>query len=248
MKKLVQLSLTAFTHIEAGQFMQRNLDDVVTANVVPSQDAHVERYLNKLRTEETAFDGCLLQIRKNKETAELLVKDHGRDQSVAFLYRQFMVFEYSDNPTEIVAFKNLKGLFDTHRGVAKMNYEIQTKAVNHLVTELRSAVYTADVTTLNLNLAVNRVANTNTDFDTLYSKRSTEISTAELLDTKTVRATITQTYKEYVAYVLGMAIATDAAFYNTLLEIINGTRKQYSDMLARRKGGTTTKEAEVSLN
>jgi hypothetical protein len=247
MKNLSKLTAGSLSHIEMAQFVNRNLDDLETAEVSITNDANVQKLVTELQAEALTFDKSILQIQKNIETEVLILKDKVRDVSYTNIIRQHVVFELSEIPAEVQAFQSIKILLDKHKRLNTMSYEAQTRVSKHLISEFKGA-FAAAVITLNLGTAITRFENAHNDFDATFSKRSTADAGTIVYNTKAVRAVVFEKYKLYANYILAMANTTDSAYYNGMLNIINNNRKYYADLLAKRKGTAPTASAEVSLN
>ena len=87
------LKASALFHIEAGQLIKRNLDDLTTANINLSTDPLVQNYVNKMIADSSQMDLALIQIRAQQETDALEVLDNTRDTSVKVLRMQLKIYK-----------------------------------------------------------------------------------------------------------------------------------------------------------
>nr|WP_199158551.1 DUF6261 family protein [Pedobacter sp. ASV2] len=234
MKKLHELRLTKLSQLELGQFVKRNLDDLVTMGIEVTADKHIAVYIEKLKVDVSLYDQSMLQVRAQAETLELIALDEERDLAFAILKRQLKVFELSNNKTEIDAYIRLNLLFTTYKALPKLNYEAESNAIINLVADLENATYAPLVEILSLNNHINRLKIANDLFNQLFSKRSTITATKVVFDAKALRKNLTDNYNTYSRYVLALAIAEDNVFYNALLDLNNTARKYFSDLLAKR--------------
>lgn len=236
MKELHNLRLTGLTHLEAGQFVKRNLADLTAANVNTATDVHIKNYITQMQTDSALFDKALLQLQKNEETDELAALDHERDMSYMFMYRQFKVYELSKVPAELAAYKSLKIVFSKYKKVTIMNYEAETNAISNLLQDLAIPKYAAHVLTLKLTPHISRLKTDNDNFNARFTTRSTGTAATVVYDAKAIRKTMIANYSNYANYVLLLAQSVNTPYYNGILAIVNNDRKYYSDLLAIRAG------------
>jgi len=248
MKNLHELRGASLTNTEVGQFIKRNLTDLTTAKIDLEADIHIKNYIDQMQADSDQFDKALMQIQKKEETDVLVELDHQRDASLTILNRQFRVYELSKIPDEIAAFKSLKIVFDKYKNVATMNYEAETNAINNLLQNLSELDYAAHVQTLNLTNYVSRLRSDNNEFDVHFTNRSTDTASTTVYNAKAIRKTMFQNYLKYSNYVLLLSDATDASYYNGILDIINNDRKHYSDLLSKRQGSIKAAKAKPTAS
>ena len=240
MKDLHKLRLASLFHIEAGQLIKSNINDLTTANVNLTTDPIIQNYINKLTTDSGLMDLALIQIRKQQETDALEMLDKERDDSFWSLNLQLKVFKKSKNVAEKTAFNTLKIPFNAYKNIDVLNYEAESNAVDNFIIELAKPVYASAISTLNLSGLISQLSTDNAAFKTLFSTRSTTVAGTTHYDAKAIRKTMIANYTAYVGYVLSLTNATEGqpnnAYYDSILDIVNTIRKYYSDMLARREG------------
>ena len=248
MKTLHKLRCTSLSHLEAGQIIKRNLDDLVTASIVTTTDVHIQNYIQELTTKSNLFDQALIQIRKKLETEVLIELDQLRDTALSFFNRQLRVYQISENPAQITAYKALKIVVDAHKDLASLNYEAESNGIDNLLSEFANSTFAPHIATLNLSPFVVRIQTTNNNFKTTFSLRSTDVSSTVVYDAKVIRKAMFDSYTNYINYVLALANVTTANnYYDTILDIINQSRKYFSDLLARREGTGTTPPTNPAL-
>lgn len=244
MKELHKLRVTGLLHIEAGQLIKRNIDDLDTANINLATDPIIQNYINKLTADSGLMDLALIQIRKQQETDALELLDNARDDSYWSLNMKLKSFSRTKNAAEKAAYKTLKIPFDAYKNIDVFNYEAETNAIENFVTELGKPIYATAVTTLGLGGLIAELSADNLVFEDLFSTRSTTVASTTSYNAKAIRKTMIANYNAYIGYVLSLTNATEGqpsnAYYNSILDIINTIRKYYSDMLSRRDGGATT--------
>jgi len=241
---LHKLNSARLTHLEAGQLIKSSIKDLETAAINTATDTHINSYVTKMVTDSALFDKGLLQIKKNKETEEIARLDQLRDLSLTAFNRQLKVYELSINPLFVASYKAVTIVVKNYKNLATLNYEAESNGIDNLITDLRGTSYAPHIATLKMGDFVAAIATTNDDFKALFSKRSTAISATEVFNIKQIRKTVFNNYTNYTQYVLSLAkVNTGNEHYKNILNVINQTRKYYSDLLAKREGGNTPPEA-----
>ena len=237
---LHKLNNARLTHLEAGQLIKSSVKDLETAAINPATDSHINSYVNQMITDSALFDKGLLQIKKNQETDEIARLDRLRDLSLSAFNRQLKVYELSINPAFVAAYKAITIVVKNYKNLATLNYEAESNGIDNLIADFNSPAYAPHIATLNMGAFLGSIAAANDDFKVLFSKRTTDISFTEVFNIKEIRKTAFANYTNYTQYVLSLArVNTGDAYYNNILNIINQTRKYYSDLLAKREGGNT---------
>ena len=237
---LRKLNIARLTHLEAGQLIKSSIKDLETAAINTATDTHINSYVTKMVTDSVLFDKGLLQIKKNQETEEIARLDDLRDLSLTAFNRQLKVYELSINPLFVAAYKAVTIVVKKYKNLATLNYEAESNGIDNLIADLTSTDFAPHITTLNMGDFVANITATNNDFKVLFSKRSTDISFTEVFNMKLIRKAAFANYTNYTQYVLSLArVDTGDDYYKNILNIVNQSRKYYSDLLAKREGGNT---------
>jgi tRNA U34 5-carboxymethylaminomethyl modifying GTPase MnmE/TrmE len=243
MKKLHKLRFAALHNLEAGQLVKSNVTDLATAGINLSTDPIIQNYVTKLTADSSQMDLVLLQVRAQQETHDLEVLDIKRDTSVRVLRMQLNIYKNSDIPAEVAAHNFLKLPFNTYKDIEKLNYEAENNAIDNFIIELAKPQYAAPIATLNLSGLITRMGNDNNSFKTLFSTRSTTTAGTATYDAKAIRKNMITNYDAYATYVLSLTNATTGmpnnGYYSSIFDIVDNIRKYYSDLIARRSGGST---------
>ncbi len=256
MKELVPLTTTLLTNLEAGQLVKRTLTDVAvlspnntdgTPNPMNFEDHIVNGYLMGMTNSLANYELALVQIRKNDETEKIAAADVIRDRAIRAFRQALKAFLLSDMEDEVLNAKSIMTIMDTYKNVELLNYQAESIALDNLVFDLRSNGYLDKVQLLNLTGYVDRIDNANSNFKTLYDGRIAQTSMTIVYDTKLLRKEMINIYNAFTQYVLAMANAIDDETYNNLLMMVNGGRKSFADLLARRQGTTEEQPAETDL-
>ena len=246
MFKLNKFRLASLHHLEAGQLIKRNVDDLFTANINLNTDPLIKSYIDKMIVDTAQMDLALVKIAAQQETKDLELLDHKRDRSVVVTRLQLKIYKNSDDAAEVAAYNTLAIPFKAYGKIETLNFEGETNAIDNFVQELAKPVYASAIATLNLSSFITRMSNDNNAFKALFSSRSTNVANTILYDTKAIRKNLIADYTAYANYVTSLANATiglaNNQYYLDIFNIINNIRKYYSDVLARRTG---TKDASA---
>ena len=238
MAQVHNLKLSNLFHIEAGQLIKRNIDDLVTANINLTTDHLVQNFVNKMIADSVQMDLALIQIKAHQETEALETLDIKRDTSVRVLRMQAKIYRSSNIPAEVDAYNVLKIAFNAYKDIEKMNYEAENNAIDNFVIELAKPVYTSAIATLNLSGLITRMTNDNAAFKTVFSTRSTTAAATTTYDAKAIRKTMMANYNAYILYIQSLTNANEGlpnhAYYLSIFNLIDNARRYFSDILARR--------------
>lgn len=242
MLKLEPVRTSDLTNMEAGQLIRRTLDDLETIDQPVMTDAPLNAYVQEITQQKGWYEKALAQIRKSEETEKIGLADKNRDKAVDAFGKALKLYGVSDDEAEVEASRGLSIVFTSFKGLADLNYEAETMAIDKLVSELESPAHAAKVGLLNLGRYVTRLKTTNAAFKTLFANRMVAGASTESYDMKVIRAELMKTYADMASYVLVMAKALKTPLFLTALNLLNASRKYYSDLLARRTNGKDDKE------
>jgi Family of unknown function (DUF6261) len=237
MKALESLSLSRLTLLEFGQHSKSIYRDVTELGNGKDfiKDVIYKNYLSGLNDASVGYDKAMVQISKSAETEKIVNADTVRDLSFAALSRYLSVFEVSNVPDEVQAYKNLIIIFKNYKGLKKWNLEEETNGIDTLVAELSNDKNAPSVTLINMSSYINRLANDNEAFKKIFSSRTHEVASKDIFDVRVLRKNLKTAYTDMAEYVLTMAKAQDTEEFNQSLKVINTVRKYYADLLAKRK-------------
>lgn len=236
---------TNLTNMEAGQLIRRTLDDFATIDQQLMVDAPLNAYVQEIGRQKGLYEKALAQVRKSEETEKIGLADKNRDQAIQAFSKSLKLYGVSDDLAEVEASRGLSIVFNSFKGLADLNYEAETMAIDKLVSELESPEHAAKVGLLNLGRYIGRLKTTNEAFKTLFANRLVAEASTESYDMKVIRAELMKKYADMANYVLAMAKALNSPLFLTALNLLNASRKYYSDMLARRTNGKDEKERPV---
>ena len=242
---LETLSASALTNMEAGQLILRLLSDLATIDPNLLTDMPYNNYVQGLRNQSNLYEMALAQVQKNEETEKIVQADGIRDKAVSALGLCIKLYALSDDPNEVEASRSLGILFGTYKNLTKLNYEAETLGIDKLISELSKPKYSSKVSLLQMERYVTRLSNANEVFKTVFSGRMVTAAMTETYDLKSIRIEMLKKYSEFTVYVLAMAKALNTPLFITSLNLLNATRKYYSDILSRRKPTKEVQEETV---
>jgi predicted LPLAT superfamily acyltransferase len=245
MLKLEPVRTSDLTNMEAGQLNRRTLDDLATINQTLMIDVPFNAYVQELTRQKGLYENALAQIRKSEETEKISMADKNRDKAVDAFGKALKLYGISDDAAEVEASRGLSIVFNSFKGLADLNYEAETMAIDKLVSDLESPARAAKVSVLNMGRYVTRLKTTNEAFTMLFGNRMVTEASTETYDMKVVRADLMKKYAEFTTYVLAMAKALETPLFLQALTQINASRKYYSDLLARRTNGKDDNDKPV---
>lgn len=244
--KLYPIALSQLHYVETGQFIVRFLTDLKNASIITTTDAEFDALCQAISTQSPAYNDALVQIKAKAESAMLIDQDDSRDKKITTIRRVVSVFEYSDIEAEQIAYKNLKIVLNNFDGLEKLNFEAETLGIVNLLKELRSTTNAPFVQSLGLDKHITNLETANNNFTTTFNKRSTDIVSTVVYNTKALRTKLLEAYKNLAEYVLVMAkTKKNTDYYTNILAVLNNGRQYFADILAKREG-TTAKAAATT--
>ena len=242
---LETLSASTLTNMEFGQLILRILSDLATIDPSLLTNEAYNNYVQKLKNLVELYEKALAQVQKNEETEKIEQADGSRDKSVGAFGLGLRLYALSDDPEEVEASRGLSILFGSYKNLARLNYEAETLGIDKLVSELSGPNYSPKVNILRMERYVKRLTKTNETFKTLFGGRMVGTAMTQTFDLKTIRIEMLKQYNEFCTYVQVMANAVNTPLFLTSLNLLNTSRKYYSDMLARRTSKKEEKEKPV---
>ena len=239
MKHFLQtLGTNYLTNAEVAELATRIVTDYGT---LPPQGpradaAPLEAYIQKITLLSAKYDRGVNRILKNVDTQKLAVLDELRDNAAFSFFKSVKVGLTSDDAIEVEHANRLMVVVDAYRGVARLSFEVETKALETMYAELTGNIYANSVDALGLKKYVDRIKRTNADFQNLFTSRMTTEAMAETFDMRSLRLELLDFIKQYANFLVAMANATNNSFFIQHLQLVNASRKYYSDQIARRRG------------
>ncbi len=235
--KLYPLNLSRLHYVEIGQFIVRFLTDLKNAGIITTTDAEFDALCQAIVTQSPVYNDALVQIKAKAESAMLAERDDIRDKKITTIRRAVSVYEFTDIETEKIAYKNLKIVLNNFDGLEKLNFEAETLGIVNFIKELRNATNAPFAQLLGLDKHITNLETANTNFSTIFDKRSTDAVSTVVYDTKLLRTNLVTSYKNLADYVFVMAkTKKNTDYYTNILAVLNNGRQYFADILARREG------------
>lgn len=221
--------------LESGQFITNLIADYVKSKLDPAADAEYEKQYEALRSLSIPYNDALNQIKAQKETEELMNLDTLRDQSLTTIRRVVSAFEYSRDPAEVAAYKEVAIILRKYTDLERANYPAETLGIDKVVAEIRVAKDNA-MGVLQLKKHADRLEEDNAAFKAKFAERSSDVISSVSYDVKTMRKEIFEVYNTLAEYVALMAKIKNNAYFLDTLKVFNYSREYFADILARREG------------
>jgi hypothetical protein len=237
--KLYSLNVGRLSYLDSGQFIVRYLTDFQNSGLNPATDPDFKIMHEALIAQSPLFNAALMQVRAKAESEALMALDIRRDQKLSTFRRALSVFEYTDVEAELAAYKLINIVLKTYKEIEKANFEAESLGLDNLVAALGNTANLPSIKVLKLEGHLNNLKVANDEFKAKFSTRSSKTISTVVYDTKKLRNTILDTYKNLAEYVLVMAKnKSKNAFYSDLLTIINNGRAYFATILARQAGAS----------
>lgn len=234
---LENLTFSKLTHLESGQHVKNVHQNLTTISGIT--DNNFLHYMTVVKNSSDSFDASLVYIGKSDETAKIVAADLARDYALSTLKRAASVYEFSLIDAEQLAFTSLDNLFVNYPDMQNWNYNAETNGIDNLLNDFQKPNYAPHIVLLGLADFVDRLESANTAFKALFQGRSIETAGKPSFDAIKLRKSMHKAYDDLTGYVLTMSkVPNPQPQFTTALGLINTERKYYSDLLARRSGGS----------
>lgn len=235
--KLTPLHYQSLHHAEFGQFIIRFFEDFAKTSLNASTDADFKAMFDGLQAQIPGYNSALEQIRASEESQKIAEADRTRDADLQSLKDSLRPYRNAKSTAEKDAYTAIKIILDQYKGVEDNSYEEETIRLNTLLSKLQSAEMANAIAALGNTKFINHLAASNTAFNDLFAHRSFQTSQKITYDVKALRKTLTGDYRKMANYILSLAAVKSDPFYKEVLNVMNNSRKYFSDVLARRKPG-----------
>ncbi|WP_432671941.1 DUF6261 family protein [Flavobacterium sp. SM2513] len=233
--KLYPIPVSRLQILESGQFITNLITDYIKSGLKPVTDAEYNKQYEALTTLSTPYNDALNQIKAQKETEELMNLDTLRDQSLSTIRRAVSVFEFSRDPAEVSAYKEVVIILRKYGDIERANYPAETLGIDKVVAEIRGAK-DDPMAVLQLKNHVDLLEQDNTAFKAKFADRSSDVISTVSYDVKTMRKEIFEVYTTLADYVALMAKIKNDPYFLDTLKVFNYSREYFADILARREG------------
>lgn len=237
--ELEPLDVSELGHLEFGQYVKEQTSTIDQLPAGTITDAGLQLGINAIKDKSNDFDKSMVKVTKNQLTDDVTASDKKRDDSNAALGAAIGLGLKSDVAEERDAAENLQSLYESYGGtkISIMNLEKESNAIDNLIVDLESKTYAADVDTLSIGKYVDRLKKDNTAFKNIFSQRLKGEVGKPHYDAIVLRKELGTGYSDFAGYVLYNAkLQGTSPQFAKVLDVLNVTRKYYSNLIATRKG------------
>ena len=231
---LQKLEASRLQNAEFGQLLTRLFEDIAKSGIDLSEDEALKKVLENLKEYLKTYDKALEQTYYNEESKNLAKLDKVRDADMKALRASIKPYRNAKTDAQKDAYTNISMLFSSYKDVEVQAYEIQTKRMSTLISLLKSEKYANDVSVLKILPFVEELEKSNSAFDVIFAKRSHMNIEKTNYNIKSLRKEMGDNYRKMYNYVFSSAEVKQSDFYIKLLDIINNSRKYFSDIFSRR--------------
>lgn len=234
--KLNKIDIQSLYNPEFGQFINRFFEDFQGASLSETTDHDFHQMYEALKNQMPAYNKALEQIRESEDTKKIAELDRVRDNDLQALRDSIRPYKNAKTDERKQAYNALKIVLDEYKDAERDNYEQETIKLNTLISTLKDSAYQQYLSALKITEFLTELEQSNTEFNNLFAKRSTQNLQKETFDLKAMRRQMTVSYRKMSNYILTLAGIKQDEFYKKVLDVLNNSRKYYSDTLAVRDG------------
>lgn len=231
---LQKLESSRLQNAEFGQLLTRLFEDITKSGIDLLEDESLKKALKNLEEHLSVYDKALEQTYYNEESKNLVKLDKVRDDDMKALRASIKPYRNAKTEVQKNAYHNLSMLFASYKDVEEQAYEIQTKRMNTLLSLLKSEKYTNDVSALKILPFVEELEKSSSEFEVVFSERSHKNIGKTSYNIRSLRKEMGDSYRKICNYIFSSAEIKQSDFYIKLLDVINNSRKYFSDTFARR--------------
>jgi hypothetical protein len=242
--QISNLNLIHLNNVEFCALMNRNLSDInqMTAHLIT--DPILTSYLKRLHDQKEEYLRSILNARKHSLTDQIAEDNKARNGAFRLLRKAVKLASESMITDERLSGEELVILMKSYHNIDYVNYAAKSYSIANLLDQLTNSTYAPHVSKLNLDRYVGHLQATNDAFEQHHHSRASDMAITENQDTRALRLQLGDFYREVTIYVQALANATDHEQYVKTIALINGGRKYFSDMLARRRGVKASAKAK----
>lgn len=231
---LQKLEVSRLQNAEFGQLLTRLFEDITKSGIDLSEDEAVKRVLEDLKDRLNTYDKALEQTYYNEESKNLAQLDKVRDDDMKALRASIKPYRAAKTEAQKNAYHNLSMLLSNYKGIETQAYEIQTKRLATLLSLLKSEKYANDVSVLKITSFVEELGKSSAEFDAVFANRSHKNLEKTTYNIRALRKEMSDNYRKVCNYIFTSAEIRKSDFHIKALDVINNSRKYFSDVLSRR--------------
>lgn len=241
---LTPLSVNKLQNHEFVELVSRSLKEFDQKGYTLEDDLSLT-ILAQLRKDIVAFKKSLEVQVIDQNTKEIAQADEDRDDDLFAFRSALKAYAKSRNADKQAAYSQLKTLLSHYKGIERAKLNKESGQINALLTDLGKDPYKTALKTLNMQVFVTNLADSQARFDTAYYKRQQAKGNYKLSESKAKRAALQTSYIDFCDQIEKVSrYLTDKTTYPQVLASLNLIRSEYAESLKKGKKAAAEKETE----
>lgn len=227
------------------EFIQFMVNVAEITNLQDTEDLKIKTQTDALQLQAKALDEVFKKQQGSDTTTVIKELDRQRDFAIIGIRNLLEAYSYHYNEeTRNAAIQLRESMAKYGDRIYDLNYQAETTTVRNLVEEWKTTPHlTAAVQKMNAAPWVDYLDTTNSDFNTTYLERNTELSEVTSVSVTSLRDSVVDDYRTLVAHITSHATLNPAEGYTKLINQLNTLIDQYKVLLdSRNKRAETTAE------
>lgn len=233
---ITNLNLIKLNDDEFGAVIYRIFTDMEAFSPDLITDPILTAYMDRLNAQCHVYLNSTSPIRQHALTETIVATNKTRNTAIRQLRQIIQLASESVETDEQESGETLMMLLKPYDNIRHKSYSAKSFAIDNLLEHLSESKYAPLVGKLNIDRYVTRLQAINDEFKQYFDRRMGDMAKKEHVDVRALRAQLADLYREVMIYVQAMANATDHEQYVKMKFIINAGRKNFANLLARRKG------------
>ena len=225
-----------FQNYRKGDFYQFmvNVLDILTQDRATTLNVSSQRAA--LATEVQNFNNAYTPIIGSDITPQLASLDTQRDDALIGLKSVLEGYvKHHEEGKRNAAFILLDLMKGYGNEINKHRYQLETATVSNLISDWQT-LHADKLSLLSLTQWVQHLADTNTNFNTLYVSRTQQISGLETGTLEAIRAAAVDKYRDLRAHIEAHGLLTPTELNTQVQQEISSLALQYNDAVTRYTG------------
>jgi hypothetical protein len=244
-----------FNRLRNDEFILVVIYIIIICSKYDNRKLFLEKSYAELVTFRPLLESVKVYVRKNEKISHLKKLDAERDMLIKCIYKVVKALKVIEIPEISTSTNILVFLLNTHHAntIATDNRISATERLQKLEAEVRnSAAIQNAIQKLNLQVIVDRLFETNKEYDILFQDYIAEKSTEKHIDISALRKSCTKAMGQYFEAVEYCAFAHEENDYSGLVKELSQigiyVNQQLKIRATRRKNSKdTTKEPSIEL-
>jgi len=233
------------TRMRNDEFIQFMVNVAEIANLQDTTALLIKSQTDALQLQAQALDEVFKKQQGSDTTAQIKELDKKRDFAIIGIRSLLEAYSYHyDNEIREGALVLKESLAKYGDRIYDLNYQAETTTIRNLVEEWKTTPHlAAALSKMTASAWVDHLDTTNTEFNTTYLERNTELSEATKVSVTSLREGVVEDYRALTAHITAHATLNPAEGYTKLINQLNTLIDQYKALLDSR-----TKRADTSTN